>query len=254
MTGPSSATRASHQRAISSAWRLVSEAEKRHPTLPVQATSPARMDVALVDKPERVDRGLGERHLVGRHARDQEVLPDREADIAVAEISRDLGEAAHLRAAELADRQHHADPVQSGLLLGMHADMGEAVERRPRRDRVGGDVREFAPEFFLDRSQEFFEAPRIEHIFQPRLVAVGAIAMLDEDAHDRVGNLGGVWRRDDHPGIAREIAVTGNSAERKAEPYAGLDAEPVFHHDRLKADVVGVFQNRNDAGAIERRR
>ena len=31
------------------------------------------------------------------HARDQQVLPDRQADIAVAEILRDLGEAAHLR-------------------------------------------------------------------------------------------------------------------------------------------------------------
>ena len=37
--------------------------------------------------------------LVVRHAGDQQVLPDREADIAVAERARDAGEAAHLVAA-----------------------------------------------------------------------------------------------------------------------------------------------------------
>ena len=29
---------------------------------------------------------------------------------------------------ELADRQHHADPVQAVLLLRMHADMGGAID------------------------------------------------------------------------------------------------------------------------------
>ena len=53
----------------------------------------------LGGEPERLDRGLRQRDLLVRHAGDQQVLPDREADIAVAEIARDLGEAAHLRRA-----------------------------------------------------------------------------------------------------------------------------------------------------------
>ena len=69
--------------------------------------------------------------MLGRHARDQQVLPDGEADIAVAERMRDAGKAAHLRGGELADRQHDADPVQAGLLLRVHADMGV-------RDRTAG--------------------------------------------------------------------------------------------------------------------
>ena len=58
-----------------------------------------------------------------RHAGNQKVLPDRKADIAVAELARDIGEPAHLRNAEIADRHHDADPVQPCLLLRVDADM-----------------------------------------------------------------------------------------------------------------------------------
>ena len=54
-----------------------------------------------------------------------------------------------------------------------------------------------------------------------------------------------------HAGIAREIPVAGDAAEREAEPDARLDAVPVDHLDGLKADVVGVLQHRDDAAAVE---
>ena len=97
LTGVSSVTRGSHHAAISSACSLVCAAAKRQPVEPVQATRPARIALALVAETERRDRGFGERDLVVRHAGDQQVLPHREPDIAVAEILRDLGEPAHLR-------------------------------------------------------------------------------------------------------------------------------------------------------------
>ncbi len=100
----------------------------------------------LRGQPERLDRGFGERDLVVRHAGDQQVLPDREADIAVAQVVRDLREAAHLRDGDLADRKDDADPVQPRLLLRAHADMRRAIERRaaasrPRRARGSASSR-----------------------------------------------------------------------------------------------------------------
>ncbi len=80
-------------------------------------------------------------------------------------------------------------------------------------------------ELLLDGDQEFLKAPGVEHVFQPRLVAVGAVAMLDEHAHDRVGDFRRVLRLDHHAGIAREVAMARDAAERKAEPDARLDAE-----------------------------
>ena len=55
----------------------------------------------------------------------------------------------------------------------------------------------------------------------------------------------------DDAGVAREIAVAGDAAEREAEPDARLDAETVHHLDGLEADVVGVLQHRDDAAAVE---
>ncbi len=95
---------------------------------------------------------------------------------------------------------------------------------------------------------EFFQAPGIEHVFEPRLVAVGAVAVLDIDAHNGVSDLRRFFRLDDDAGVAREIFVAGDAAERETEPDAGFRAEAVLDLDGLKADVVGVFQHRNAAG------
>ena len=46
---------------------------------------------------------------------------------------------------------------------------------------------ELAAEFLFDGGEKLLKAPGVEHIFQPRLGAVGAIAVLDEYAHHRVG-------------------------------------------------------------------
>ena len=48
-----------------------------------------------------------------------------------------------------------------------------------------------------------------------------------------------------------EIPVAGDAAEPEAKPDAGLDAKTVLHLDRGKRDVVGVFQHRDLAGAVE---
>jgi hypothetical protein len=91
----------------------------------------------------------------------------------------------------------------------------------------------------------------VEHVFQPRLVAVGTVAVLDEDAHDGVGNSGRLLRLDDNTGVLCEILVTGDAAEAEAEPDPGLDAEAVLHLDRRESDVVGLLEHGDPAGAVE---
>ena len=87
--------------------------------------------------------------------------------------------------------------------------------------RLGGNAGELPAELLLDQREEFVEAHGVEHVFHPRLVAVGAVAVLDEDAHDGVGDLGRVRGLHDHAGVAGEILVAGDAAEREAEPDAG---------------------------------
>jgi len=45
--------------------------------------------------------------------------------------------------------------------------------------------------------------------------------------------------------------VAGDAAETELEPDAGREAEAVVHRDRLEADVVGVLEDRDAAGAVE---
>ena len=75
--------------------------------------------------------------------------------------------------------------------------------------------------------------------------------MLDEDAHDGVRHFGRFLRLDDDVGIFCKILVAGDAAKPEAKPDAGLDAKAVRHLDRRKGDVVGLFQHRDLAGAVE---
>ena len=62
----------------------------RQPALPVQAISPARICEASTASPIFLIAAIASSTFSSRHARDQKVLPDRQADIAVAEILRDF--------------------------------------------------------------------------------------------------------------------------------------------------------------------
>ncbi len=95
--------------------------------------SPARIGLALRGKPERIDRRFGGSHFFVGHAGYQKVLPDRKPDIAVAMLLRDPGKAAHLCGGDPRNRQDDADPVETVLLLGVHADMGTAIKVRTRQ-------------------------------------------------------------------------------------------------------------------------
>ena len=105
--------------------------------------------------------------------------------------------------------------------------MRGAVERRPRRERAAARAVELAAELLLDQAEKFFKAHGVEHVFESRLGAVGAVAVIDEHAHHRVGDLAGVLRLDHDAGVAGKIAMPGDAAEAELEPDARAQAEAV---------------------------
>ena len=182
------------------------------------------MALVSIAKPSASIRACAASSLSRRHAGDQQILPDGEADIAVAQVARDSGEALHLRDRQAADRHHDADPVEAFLLLRVNAEMRGARERRARRQRARHGAVELAAELLLHQAEEFLDAHLVEHVFEPRLGAVGAVAVIDEHAHHRVGHQRGVGGLDQHAGVAGETAVPGEPAEAEPEPDAGLRA------------------------------
>ena len=207
--------------------------------------------VRLDGEPERLDPLLRFRKLFGRNARDQKILPDRQPQIAVAQVARDGGEPVHLHDRHPPDRQHDADPVQPLLLLRMDADVRGAIERRPRRHCARHCAIEFAAELLLEQSDEFLDAHGLEHVFEPRLVAIGAVAMLDEKPHHRIGDFAGVLWLDENAGVAGKIVMPSDAAQAQLEPDAGRKPRALVHLHCLEADVVRIFQHRNRAGAVE---
>src|SRR3954454_19668629 len=102
----------------------------------------------------------------------------------------------------------------------MNADMRSAAGRPPREDRFGRSAVELAAELFFDEGNKFLDAHGVEHIFEPRLGAVGAIAVLDEDTDHRVRRFARVLGPDQDPGLARKVEVAGDAAEPELEPDA----------------------------------
>src|SRR5258705_4564716 len=200
---------------------------------------------------ETFDLCLRRHDLLRRHSGDDQVLPNGEADVAVAEVPGYFGEPAHLSGGPLADRKPNPPPIAVGLLLRMHADMRDAIEWRTRLERIAGDAVELAAGLFLGQRQDLLKAQAVKDVFQPRLVAVGAVALVDEDPHDGIGHFCRVGRLDHDAGFARKVPVAGDAADHEAEPNAGRNCESVLYLDRLEADVVGVLQHGNEAGTVE---
>ena len=200
---------------------------------------------------ERGDAVAGARDVLIRHAGDQQVLPHRQPQVAVAEIGRDQRQAAHLFDGQLPGGRDNADPVQPRLLLLVHADMRGAAEGGPRGNGAGHGAVELAAELLLGERDECLDADGVEHVFQPRLGAVGAVAVIDEDAHHRVRHHAGVLRLHQHAGVAGEIEMPGDAAEAELEPDAGFEPEAVLHRDRLEADVVGVLEHGDGPRPVE---
>ena len=94
----------------------------------------------------------------------------------------------------------------------MRADVRGAVERRARLHGFGWCARQLPAELLFDGGEEFLEPPGIQHIFQPRLVAIGAVAVLDEHAHDRIGEFRRILRSHDYAGVARNLHIRQGTA------------------------------------------
>ncbi len=168
---------------MASAWPFVSEAEKRQPREPVQATSPARRLDARQSRPifrcapGLQQDGLRECRRSKDFARRSGAARRRRNQCAMAASSRICAEAfcrlaeprrcRKARPASAHGRRHGRDGPAAGAPRCDPHSPARACGRACLRPR-----------------SEIFKAPGIEQIFEPRLGAIGTIAMVDEDFDD----------------------------------------------------------------------
>ena len=221
LTGVSSATRASHQCAISSACSLVCAAAKRQPVAPVQATSPARIELASVARPSAAI-ALRRGATLSSARRRSAGSARRSGGYRRRHVARDVGEAAHLRGGQLADRQHDADPVQALPASARCTPIwASAVEGRARlRARPPARGSAARPSFSStaarnlskpQASSTYFSRALLRSVRSPCSMKTRTMASATAVASLRL---------DDHAGVAGEILVAGDAAEREPEPDA----------------------------------
>ena len=201
-----------------------------------QATAQIRLLPVQPHFHQRLFDGLDE--CVG-NVRDDEVLPNGQADFAGAVVVRQISQTQHLFRRDVADRNRHADPVQPGLLLRIDADVGVrngAVEwwsggaliAFPRysitcilHHSMLRHSQQFVTEQFLGLFQIFFHGPALEQMFQARLFPVAPIAVSDVNPDDRNKDFEQFPRTNEHAEIAREGFVARRAAQVEAEIDSG---------------------------------
>ena len=119
---------------------------------------------------------------------DEQVLPDGETDRTAAVPVGNIGQLPQLLAGHPPDRQHHPDVIQPRLFLHMKADMTVGHHFRPWLTIGQGKPAELAAQMLFSLFDEPIEAMLVEHIFKPGFFAIRAVAVIDENPHDRRGD------------------------------------------------------------------
>ncbi len=189
LTGLSIATRGSHQSPISAAWRLVFDAAKRQPALPVQAIRPARMWEASTASPICLIAAIASSTL---SSRTPEISRFCQTVRRISPSPRSRATLARPRiCSQVILPSGTETPIQfRPSCFCLCTPICAMRSAGPRRKRLLRHARKRRLQLLLDQLEEAVMAHGVEHVFQPRLVAVGAVAMVDEHAHDGVGDGG----------------------------------------------------------------
>ncbi len=164
---------------------------------------------------------------------------------------RDVGEREHLIDGQAADRDGDADVVETGLRLWMHADVPGAVDGLARFAGGRGNADERKGETLFGLREELLDAPFVDEVLEASLLAVGAVAVLGEDANHGGGDGDGLVGPQEQAAVGGELLVAGDAAEQHAEVDAGGNAVAVVYPHGDEADVVGVRDHADGAAVIE---
>ena len=155
-------------------------------------------------------------------------------------------------AVEPPDRQHDADIVKARAASGGWTPIWPCfAPARAARTASSGRRAGVNPSSVLDRRHEFLDAPASSTYLSRALLRSvrSPCAMKTRTTATATGTHS--CGRQQHAGVAGEIAVAGDAAELHAEIDARATPAPAADRDRGKADIVGVLQHADPAAAVE---
>ena len=182
----SSASRASTCSAIAIACRLVSDAANLQPALPVQATRPARTAVAFAARPSASISRLTASTCVSGMSEISRFCQTVRRIVAAAVLVGDRRPARASAPPSSGRPAARRRPSRGPAASAGGSRCAPARSTGRRGSHAFGETRdELAAELVLDSLRNFSKPQRVEHVLQPRLLAVGPVAVVDEDADDR---------------------------------------------------------------------
>ena len=106
----------------------------------------------------------------------------------------------------------------------MNADVARAVDWVARFAASTREANERKGEPLLRLGEKLLHAPAVDEVFEPGLLAVGAIAILAEDANHGRGDGDRLIRAEEQAAVGGKLLVAGDAAEQDAKVDAGGDA------------------------------
>ena len=97
-----------------------------------------------------------------------------------------------------------------------------------------GDANEREGEALLSLGEKLLHAPAVDEVFEAGLLAVGAIAVLGEDANHGGGDGDGLIGAEQNAAVGGKLLVAGDAAEQDAKVDAGGDALPSVTRTAMK--------------------
>ena len=142
--------------------------------------------VISVVKSSGLDRSDGGLEIFLGDARDDEVLPDGEADFSTTKLVGNVGESEHLCDGHPPYRGEDADVVLAVGLL-MDAEVAVLGFRGRGLAEFQREITEGESHFLRRFLEDLRDAPVVDEIFEAGFFAIRAVSIFDEDAHQGGG-------------------------------------------------------------------
>ena len=133
----------------------------------------------------------------------------------------------------------------------MDADVPGTVNWTPRFALFSGKSHQRKGKSLFCLRDEPSHAPFVDQVLQPRLLPIGAVAILIEDTNHGGGDRYSLFRAQQQAAIGGKLLVSRNAAKQNAKIDACRNIAALANMRRNETYIVGVRNHADGAAAVE---
>ena len=190
-------------------------------------------------------------YLVFMDVRNDEVLPDGEADFPFSVTIGEIGNFPKLIGQDSSHGGEYTDIAKVWLFLGMAAKVSFLIGAFSGNALIKGESPQGEGEFFLGFFEKFLDSPVIDQVLEAGFFSVGAVAVLNENSDHSSGYCHAFSGGDQETGVTGELLVSSDATELEAEVDPVGNACLVFYFTGVEGDVVGIGTDTDGTATVE---